>query len=95
MQYSGQKAVTTAGAAERLTPTSFRVLGSVMVKAKLANTQNVFIGNDGAGDVSATTGIELDAGDYVIFEHIGDLTDIWVDAQVNGEGVSWIVLKWM
>lgn len=87
---SGQKTVTTAGTAEALG--SQVVNGPLMVKALLANSNNVYVGNDGAGDVTGSNGLELDAGDSVVFEFVGNLSEIILDADTNGEGVSWLAL---
>ena len=86
---SGQKTVTAAGTSERL---GSQVINSaLMVKALLANTNNVYIGNV-SEDVASTNGLELDAGDVVVFDFVGNLANLWVDADTNGEGVSWICL---
>ena len=87
---SGQKTVAAAGTAEAAGSTPIN--GPLMVKALLANGGNVFVGNDGAGDVASTNGIELAAGDVVVFDHVSSLAALIVDAAVNGEGISWIML---
>ena len=51
MALSAQKAVTTAGTAVVLGDQV--VNGPVMIKALIANTNNIYIGNDGADDVAA------------------------------------------
>lgn len=90
MALSGQKTVAAAGAAEALG--SQRIDGPLMVKALTANTGLVYVGNDGAGDVASGNGLPLLAGDVVVFEWVGNLGSLWVDAAVNGEGVAWIAL---
>ena len=35
----------------------------------------------------------LEAGDVMIFNNVGNLASIMVDAAVNGEGVAWIALE--
>lgn len=62
-----------------------------MVKALLANTNNIYVGNVN-GDVASTNGLELDAGEVIIFNYVGDLNNIWIDADTNGEGVTWLLL---
>ena len=91
MALSGQKVVAAAGTAEALG--SQIINGPLMVKALLANTNNAYIGNDGAGDVASGNGLELDAGEAVVFDFVGNLASLWVDVDTNGEGVSWIVLN--
>ena len=88
---SGQKAVTTAGTAVVLG--SQVINGPLQVKALEANTNPVAIGNDGAGDVTLSNGIQLAAGDVVVFDFIGNLASVWIDATTNGEGVAWLSLN--
>ena len=88
---SGQKTVAAAGTAEALG--TALIHGPLIVKALLANTNNVYIGNDGAGDVTSGNGIELDAGEVVVFNHVGSLSTLIVDVDTNGEGVSWMALN--
>lgn len=93
MDSSGQKLVTTAGTA--VTMGTGRVNGSLMIKALSTNTGLVYVGNDGAGDVTSANGFELDAGEAVVFEYVGSMASLYLDSAEDGEGVSWIVLKIM
>ena len=88
---SGQKTVTTAGAAEALG--SQLINGPLMVRALEANTNPVAIGNDGGGDVTLSNGLQLAAGDVVVFDFIGSLDSVRVDATTDGEGVAWLALN--
>ncbi len=88
---SGQKTVAAAGTAEALG--TALIHGPLMIKALLANTNNVYVGNDGAGDVTSANGLQLDAGEVVVFNHVGSLANIVIDVDTNGEGVSWISLN--
>ena len=88
---SGQKTVAAAGTAEALG--TALIHGPLMIKALLANTNNVYIGNDGAGDVASGNGIELDSGEVAVFNHVCTLANLIVDVDTNGEGVSWIALN--
>ena len=87
---SGQKTVTTGGTAEKLG--SQIINGPLMIKALIANTNNIYVGNV-SGDVADTNGLELAAGDAVVFDFVGNLASIWIDADTNGEGVSWLMLE--
>ena len=87
---SGQTTVTTAGTAVALG--AGIVGGALMVKALIGNVGNVFIGNDGAGDVTSANGLELAPGDVMIFDTVSNLSALIVDSAENGEGVSWIML---
>jgi hypothetical protein len=88
---SGQTTVAAAGAAEALG--SQPIAGPLAVKALAANTGLVFIGNDGASDVSSANGFQLAAGEAIILNHVADLANIMVDAAVSGEGVCWLALN--
>ncbi len=90
MAISGQKTVTAAGTAEALG--SQAIHGPLMVKALDTNTDVVAIGNDGAGDVTVSNGLRLLAGEVVVFDWVGNLGSIMVDAAVDGEGVAWLAL---
>ena len=91
MALSGQKTVTTAGAAVQLGTQAINA--PLMVKDLDTNTGVVALGNDGAGDVTVSNGLRLEAGDTIIFEFVGYLSSLWLDSAVNGEGVSWIILN--
>jgi hypothetical protein len=90
MALSGQTTVATAGTAVALG--SANIGAPLMVKALDTNTGIVAIGNDGAGDVTVSNGLRLEAGDVIVFEYVGTLASLMLDAGVNGEGVSWIIL---
>jgi predicted secreted Zn-dependent protease len=83
---SGQKAVTTAGT-EVVLDSSTAVL-SVTVKAKHGNTNMIYVGTN---PVSSSTGFVLDAGEAVSLD-VDNLADVYIDADTNGEGVSYIAV---
>ena len=85
---SGQKSVTTAGTAVALSSNT-STIKAVMIKANSGNTNNIYVGNDGAGDVSSSNGYILAAGEEIIV-YCDSLTEIYLDADTNGEGVSYI-----
>ncbi len=87
---SGQTTVSTAGTAVQLSTSESRTNGPLIIKGLDGNTGNVYVGNDGAGDVTASNGYELGAGDAVVFDYVGDLRSIWVDAATNGDKVCWV-----
>ena len=91
MQLSNQTTVTAAGTAVPLG--SQRIDGPLLVKALDTNTGVVALGNDGSGDVTLANGLRLAVGEAVAFEWVGSLLSLWLDAAVNGEGVSWIRLN--
>jgi len=89
---SGQVTVTTAGTAVQFPSTTSGE--RFEIKANPANTGNMWIGNDGAGDVTSANGYPLDAGQSIEVNValVGNMSGLWVDADVNGEKVSWIKL---
>jgi hypothetical protein len=88
---SGQHTVTTAGSAEALG--SMQINGPLMVKALPGNAGSIAVGNDGANDVTTSNGLLLAAGDAVVFDFVGDLGSVYLDAENDGDGVAWLVLN--
>ncbi len=91
MALSGQKTVTTHGTAEALGTQT--VNAPLMVKALTSNTDLVYLGNDGAGDVSSANGMPLEAGEVIVFDYADSLARLMLDSAVDGEGVSWLILS--
>jgi hypothetical protein len=85
---SGRKTVATVGEAERISTVPLQVT-HVDIFALDVNTDRVHVGDK---NVRAATGMEsgwpLSAKESVTFTNV-DLMDIWLDAAVAGEGVSW------
>lgn len=88
---SGQKTVTTAGTAVALG--TLVINGPIMIRALSGNTGSVYIGNDGAGDVTSSNGLEITPTDSVVFDFVGWLGALYLDSAVDGEGVSWCQLN--
>ena len=65
---------------------------TLMVKALAANTDLMFVGQVD-GDVASDSGLELAAGEVVVFSNVGNLMEIWLDSAVDGEGVAWLLLS--
>jgi len=84
---SGQKNVSSAGTAEALGSATDII--SVTIKAKSSNTGNIYVGGS---DVSSSNGLILEPGDAVSLD-INDLSTVYIDADTNGEGVSYLALK--
>lgn len=53
---------------------------SVIIKADTDNVGQIYIGNDGEDSVSASTGFEIQAGEYVMFSNVGSLGEIYAVA---------------
>lgn len=89
MALSGQITVTTAGTAVRGSDVPGRLFA---IKAHPDNTDTVWLGEDGAGDVAAANGFPLDPGESIIVE-LTNLNHLWFDTDVNGEKLCWINLN--
>lgn len=87
---SGVITVTTAGTAVQVAA-AVGHYQKVAVKAHPNNTDTVWIGNDGAGDVAATNGFPLDPGEGIVLD--GGLSNWWFDADVNGEKICWVAIE--
>ena len=85
---SGVITVSTAGTAVQGTSTSGAA--AVAVKAHPDNADTVWVGNDGAGDVTASNGFPLNPGEGVVVP--GDLENYWFDADSNGDQICWLVV---
>jgi hypothetical protein len=82
---TGKTTVTTAGTRVQLL-TSSTPAKSVTIKALIGNTGHIYVGNN---FVSSTVGFVLEAGDTVSL-NFADLSNIWLDCSVNGEGVTYL-----
>lgn len=86
----GVKTVTTAGTDVALS-TSTACL-SVTIQAQTDNTGVIAVGGSGVDATVATgTGVLLEAGDAFTMD-IDNLSDIYIDSTVNGEGVRYTYL---
>lgn len=81
----GQKAVTTAGTGVALGSSATLTKG-VTIKALHANTGWIYVG---LNPVTSSTGFVLYAGESV-FVQVDNLSTIYIDSSVDGEGVSYI-----
>lgn len=87
---SGQVVVPTAGTAVQLPSIITTEDGSNwFIRANSSNTGHIWIGNDGANDVSPTTGFCMAAGDAMQL-NVPDMSYYWIDADVDGEGITWL-----
>jgi len=92
----GEKTVTAAGTAERLaTGSRYNVaVLSVTIKALSTNTGKIYVGDH---EVASTNGLDLDPRDSVDLvgteKHPINLSKIYIDSAVNGEGVRFIFLR--
>lgn len=89
IRFSGQITVTAAGTEVR--GPDVKCPGGVIVRAFASNTGKMYVGNNGDGTVSSSTGYELNASEN-IYIPIANLNDLLVDSSVNGEKVCWILV---
>jgi len=78
----GTKDVTAHGTAEALGTTT--TIKSIYIKANSANTQNIYVGG---ATVDSSNGITLGANDSLSID-ISDLVTVYIDSDVDGEGVG-------
>ena len=85
---SGRRVVTTAGTRVKLV--ELRVSSkAVCITAEDNNTGVIVIGGNGVIAALATReGTPLDAGDSAVVP-CDDLSDIWLDSTVSGDGVTY------
>lgn len=84
----GLKLVTTAGTRETLAAST--AIHSVTITAKQTNTGTVVVGGSTVVAASGATrrGVPLNAGDSITID-IDNLSKIYLDVTVNGEGVTY------
>lgn len=84
---TGKVTVTTAGTRVEIIG-SATPIQSVTIKALAANTGAIYVGNSG---VTSSNGFALAKGDTVSLDLV-DLSTIWIDCSVNGEGVTYLAV---
>lgn len=88
MPLSGRLTVTTAGTAVQFPKE--QVDGAIAIRPLPTNTNNVYVGNVN-NDVDSTNGLALKTTDpFLVLPFVADLSDLWLDAAVNGEGITWL-----
>lgn len=79
--------VTTAGTRVALATTT--AIKSVTIRAKSVNTGLIYVGS---ASVAASNGFQLSPAETVSLD-IDNLSKVYIDSAVNGEGVSFIYLS--
>ena len=88
---SGIITITTAGTAQQGPTTTPTTPGQIIwLKAHPDNTDTVWVGNDGAGDVAAANGFALNPGESVPVQ-TSNLAGYYFDSSVNGEMICWLI----
>ena len=88
---SGIITVTTAGTAVKgpAAPSSGHLFA---IKAHPDNTDTVWVGNDGAGDVAAANGFPLNPGEGVVVA-ASTLSAFYFDSDIDGEKICWFLVR--
>jgi hypothetical protein len=84
---SGQVTGTFAGTEQQ--GSNVPLTNGVYIKALAGNTGVVYVGNDGAGAVSASDGFQLDRGDMIILQ-VSNLNQLWFDVVTSGDKFCWL-----
>ena len=87
---SQQKLVLVAGTAVQLPPVDIPYDQSVVIRALTSNTGTVRVGNSKVEAEGGTLGFPLLAGESISYK-IRQLSQLWIDATVDGEGIIWTV----
>jgi len=88
-QISGQVTVATAGTA--VTGPDLDVNGYVYFMTVPANTDVVYVGNDGSNDVASTTGYPLLTTGNTVMRWVQNLENLYFDAAVSGEKIAYFL----
>jgi hypothetical protein len=86
---SNQITITTAGTAVQGPDIQG---GAFIVKAHPDNSDTIWVGNDGDGDVTSSNGFPLDAGEGIILR-TPNLNTYWFDADSSGDKACWLRLE--
>lgn len=87
---TSQKNVTATGTAEQLPAQAVPDGFKLVIKAKKANTDNIFVGGTKTDAENAALNYILEPNESISLAVI-NFDDVWIDAAVNGEGVELIV----
>ncbi len=87
---SGQLHCSTAGTAEP--GPDVAADPGFYIQALAGNTPTVYIGNDGAGALSSTSGFSLAAGDkiYIGKPIIQNLSELLLLSTTTSDGIAWL-----
>ena len=86
--FDGRKAVAAFGTAVQLTTQAVRA-DTLVITAFAANTKVIAVGGSTVLAAVATgRGAALPAGASLVLHNVEDTSKIFIDSQVNGEGVT-------
>jgi hypothetical protein len=88
---SGVITVTTAGTAVQGTDVGSweGEKGGFFIVGEPSNTGVVYVGNDGAGDVTSGNGFPLSPG-QIIYVIASNLSELWFDAATSADELRWL-----
>lgn len=87
----GRKTVATGGTAERLSSTATRCR-SLIITAETDNTGVIVLGGSTVvASLATRRGTPLAAGESISLD-VSDLSVVWLDTTVNGDGVTYTAL---
>ena len=89
MALSAQVTVPAAGTAVQFADQL--IDSGLLIKALPGNTGIMYIGNTGS-NVTTTTGMPLSAGNTLTLDHIGNMSELYLNATVSGEGIAWLAM---
>lgn len=87
---TNQKAVTTAGTAVQLQSQAVPDGFTIFLRSLAANTGKIWVGSSQANAQNHAIAEPVEAGAFNTIA-LTNTDEIWIDADVNGEGVSWLV----
>ena len=87
---SHEKNVAVAGTAEQLPSVTVPYDMEAIIKAKITNSSDVYIGKTRADAQDHSVGYPLAPGEFISYR-IKNLNVLYVDVLVNGEGIVWTV----
>jgi hypothetical protein len=87
---TNQKAVPTAGTAVQLQSQAVPDGFTIFIRALVENTGKIWVGDSQANAQNHAVAEPLEAGAFNTIA-LTNTNEIWIDADVNGEGVSWLV----
>jgi len=87
---AGQKTVAAAGTAEKLSAQAIPDGFELVIKALNSNTAVVHVATSKADAETDADAYQLQPSEFVVLK-VDNQDKIWVDANVNGEGVTFVV----
>ncbi len=88
---TGQKNVATAGKPEQLDAMPIPNGYALVIIAKPGNTDNIYISGDQSSVSDSLRRFDALQPGLAVTLHVDNLSAVWVDAAVSGEGISWMV----